>query len=65
MWSDHCTNECNISFCGGMVRAWKEGKTEIEEIQRNLRMVRNKNDADDVLKSDTIKLFYGEELRLY
>ena len=23
MWSDHCTNECNISFCGGMVRAWK------------------------------------------
>ena len=65
MWSDHYTNECNISFCGGMIRAWKEGRTEIEEIKRNLRKVLNKSDADDVSKSDIVKLFYGEELRLY
>ena len=35
MWSDHSTNECNISFCGGVIRAWKEGRTEIKEIKRS------------------------------
>ena len=61
MWSDYYTNEYSISFCGGMIRAWKEGRTEIEEIKRNLRKILNKSDADDVSKSDIVKLFYGEE----
>ena len=65
MWSDHCTNECNISFCGGITRAWNEGKTEIEEIKRNLRKALNKSDTDDVSKSDIVKLFYGKESRTY
>ena len=26
MWRDHPSNECLISFCGGMNRVWKEGK---------------------------------------
>lgn len=30
MWNEHSSNECDISFCGGMTRAWNEGKTEIE-----------------------------------
>ena len=26
MWNNHITNECIISFCGGLSRAWKEGR---------------------------------------
>ena len=48
-----------------MVRVWKEGRTEIEEIKRNLRKVLIKSDADDVSKSDIVKIFYGDESQSY
>ena len=65
MWSDHSTNDYNISFCGGSSRAWKEGKKEIEEIKRNLQKVLNKSNGDEVSKLEIVKLFYGKELRMY
>lgn len=34
MWNDHSSNECVISFCGGMTRAWEEGMIEIEDLKK-------------------------------
>ena len=60
MWRDHSANDCNISFCGGMIRAWKEGKSEISGLQTNLRNMLKKSDGEVVSKLDIIYLFYGK-----
>ena len=65
MWSDHSTNECNISFCDGISIAWKEGKAKIEDIKKNIWKVIKKGHNDEVSKLDIVKLFYGKESRMY
>ena len=64
MWNDHSSNERDISFCGGMNRAWKEGKTEIDDLN-NVRNMLNKCDDKDVSKLEIVKPFYGKESLLY
>ena len=65
LWKHHSTNKCHISFCGGMTRAWNEGKTEIKELKQNLRNILNKDANEEVSKHDIIELFYGKDSKLY
>ena len=65
LWKDHSTNECQISFCGGITRAWNEGKTEIKELKRNLCSVLKKEANKEVSRSDIVRLFYGRDSQLY
>ena len=65
MWRDHPSNECLISFCGGMNRVWKEGKKEIEELKLNLHTLLRKEDDAEITREDIVDLFYGKDSRLY
>ena len=33
LWNDHSTNECQKKNCGGMTRAWKEGKNRDQRVE--------------------------------
>ena len=65
MWRDHSSNECLISFCGGMNRVWKEGKQEIEELKLNLRTLLRKEDDAEITREDIVDLFYGKDSIFY
>ena len=65
MWSDHSSNECIMSFCGGLTRVWKEAMGEINDLKRNICHVLHKNSIDEVSRDDIVELFYGRHSRLY
>ena len=65
MWRDRSHYECLVSFYGGMNRAWKEGKQEIEELKLNLRTLLHKEDEAEITKEDIVNLFYGKDSRLH
>ena len=65
MWQDHSTNECLISFCGGLNRAWQEGKNKMTELKRNIHNILKKDENKDGSKREIVELFYGEHSSLY
>ena len=65
MWRNHSSNKFQISLCGGLSRAWKEGMTEITELKKNLRTILKKSDGEEVSKRELVKLFYRSNSPLF
>ena len=48
-----------------MSRARQEGKTEIEQLKKNLYKLLNKSEDAEVTKIEIVKLFYGKDSKLW